>query len=317
MSYTRREFGKLALAALPATHLWPDLGGASQAAAKPNSKIAGVQIGLNVPYSFGNNMMPADEVLQKCVQLGVSAVELRSQPVEVFLGAPAELLTRSGGRASTPEQQAARKSAEEELRKWRVAVPMDKVKTFRRTYEDAGVLIEIVKFDGLYARADDEVDYCFELAKALGAKALSCEISVPDTKRIGQFADKHNLMVGYHGHTETGPAQWETAFGYSKHNGANLDIGHFVAGGHGSPLTYLGANHDRITHVHIKDRKFNNGANVPLGTGDTPVKDVLRLIRDNKWPIQATIEFEYPVPAGSDRMKEIARCVDYCKNALS
>lgn len=317
MSYTRREFGKLALAALPATRLWPDTAGAFQAAAKPNSKIAGVQIGLNVPYSFGNNMMPADEVLQKCVQLGVSAVELRSQPVEGFLGAPAELVTRSAGRASTPEQQTARKSATEELRKWRVAVPMDKVKAFRQKYEDAGVRIEIVKFDALYARPDDEVDYCFQLAKALGAKALSCEISVPDTKRIGQFADKHNLMVGYHGHTETGPAQWETAFGFSKHNGANLDIGHFVAGGHGSPLTYLGANHDRITHVHIKDRKFNNGPNTPFGEGDTPITDVLRLIRDNKWPIQATIEFEYPVPAGSDRMKEIGRCIDYCKNALS
>ena len=316
MSYTRREFGKLAFAALPATHLWPAIAERVQTPPKPNSKVAGVQIGLNVPYSFGNNMMPADDVLQKCVQLGVSAVELRSQPVEGFLGAPADLVTRSSGRASTPEDEKGKKAALEALRKWRVAAPMDKVKTLRRTYEDAGVKIEIVKFDALYARADDEVDYCFELAKALGARALSCEISVPDTKRIGQFADTHNLMVGYHGHTETGPAQWETAFGYSKHNGANLDIGHFVAGGHGSPLTYLGANHDRITHVHIKDRKFNNGPNVPFGEGDTPIKDVLRLIRDNKWPIQATIEFEYPVPAGSDRMKEIALCVEYCRKVL-
>jgi sugar phosphate isomerase/epimerase len=319
MTYTRREFGKLAMVALPAANFWPGtlLDAFQTKPQKPNSKVAGVQIGLNVPYSFGNNLMNGDDVLQKCVQLGVSAVELRSQPVEGFLGVPADLVTRSSARGSSPEQQAARKAAAGELRKWRLSAPLDNVKTFRQQYEDAGVRIEIVKFDGLYTREDDEVDYCFKLAKALGARALSTEISVPDTKRIGQFADKHNLMVGYHGHTETGPAQWETAFGFSKHNGANLDIGHYIAGGHGSPVTYLGANHERITHVHIKDRKFNNGPNVPFGQGDTPIKDVLRLLRDNKWPIQATIEFEYPIPPGSDRMTEIAKCVQYCRDALA
>ena len=318
MSFTRREFGKAALTALPALTVLPDLssslGGMAQ---KPDSKISGVQIGLNVPYSFGNNMMSGDETLQKCVQLGVSAVELRSQPVEGFLGVPSELVTRSAGRSSTPEQESAKKTAAEELRKWRVSVPMDKVKAFRRKYEEAGVRIEIVKFDAIYARPDDELDYCFELAKTLGAKAISCEISVPDTKRLGQFADKHNMMVGYHGHTETGPAHWEEAFGYAKHNGANLDIGHFVAGGFGSPLPFLRAHHDRITHIHVKDRKANKGPNVPFGTGDTPIKDVLRLIRDNKWPIQATIEFEYPVPPGSDRLTEIGKCVQYCRDVLA
>jgi len=312
MSYTRREFGKLALAAVPAARFWPQA-----AAAKPNSKVAGVQIGLNVPYSFGNNMMPADEVLQKCVQLGVSALELRSQPVEGFMGVPAELVTRSTGRANTPDQESAKKDAAEQLRKWRLAAPMDKATAFRRQYEDAGVRIEIVKFDGIYARSDAEIDYCFELAKTLGARALSCEISVPDTKRLGQFADKHGLMVGYHGHTETGPKDWETAFGYAKHNGANLDIGHFVAGGFGSPVTFLTAHHDRITHIHVKDRKANDGANVPFGEGDTPIKEVLQTLRDKKWPIQATIEFEYPIPAGSDRMREIAKSVEYCRTVLS
>ena len=56
--------------------------------------------------------------------------------------------------------------------------------------------------------------------------------------------------------------------------------------------------------------------NTPFGEGDTPIKDVLRLIRDNKWPITAVIEFEYAVPAGSDRMAEMTKCVQYCKDAL-
>jgi sugar phosphate isomerase/epimerase len=305
--YTRREIGKLALAAVPF----------GRVRLKPDSKVSGVQIGLNVPYSFGNNALSGEETLQRCVQLGISAVELRSQPVEAFLGAPLDLVkAAAGGRNLTAEQATARKTALEALRKWRVAAPMSKVKEFRQLYDEAGVHIEVVKFDGIYARADDEVDYCFELAKTLGARAISCEISVKDTRRLGQFADKHRLMVGYHGHAETAPADWETAFGYAKHNGANVDIGHFIAGNNTSPIPFLKQHHDRVTHIHVKDRKLNKGPNTPFGQGDTPIKEVLRAIRDNKWPIQATIEFEYPVPAGSDRMTEIAKCVVYCKDAL-
>ncbi len=75
--------------------------------------------------------------------------------------------------------------------------------------------------------------------------------------------------------------------------------------------------HDRITHVHIKDRKFNNGPNTPFGEGGTPIAEVLRLIRDNKWNIQAAIEFEYKVPEGSDRMAELARSIKFCRDALA
>jgi sugar phosphate isomerase/epimerase len=191
-----------------------------------------------------------------------------------------------------------------------------KAAAFRKKYEDAGVRIEIVKYDGIYDFTDPELDYAFELAHALGAKAISCELEVDGSKRVGQFADKRGMMVGYHGHTKTPPAMWETAFGYAKHNGANLDIGHFVAGNHGSPIPFLTEHHDRITHIHVKDRKANNGPNVPFGQGDTPVTEVLRLLRDRRWPIQATIEFEYPIPPGSDRMTEIAKCVKYCEDAL-
>jgi sugar phosphate isomerase/epimerase len=275
MKYTRRDMAKLALVAVPGMRALLDL---------PNSKVAGVQIGLNVPYNFGSRTMDGDEVLRRCVQLGVSAIELRSQPVELYAGSPAS---------------------------------MDKVKAFRRKYEDAGVRIEIVKFDDVYKQPDATIDYFFELTHALGARALSCEISLDDTKRLGRFADKHQIMVGYHGHTETTPAMWETAFSYAKYNGANVDLGHFIAGNNTSPIPFIKQHHDRITHVHVKDRKLHNGPNVPFGEGDTPIVEALRLIRDNKWNMQATIEFEYPVPPGSDRMTEMAKCIQYCRTALA
>jgi sugar phosphate isomerase/epimerase len=302
---SRREFTKLALSALPGAALLSSLH--ADALAKPNSKVAGVQIGLNVPYSFANAVMSADEILKHCIELGISGLEMRTQPIEAFLGVP---------------QLSPSKSKEEnakELVEWRKTVSLAPLKELRSKYETAGVLMEIIKVDGIFKMSDAEVDYAFAVAKALGGRAISTEISHVETelKRIGQFADKHQFMVGYHGHATTKPEHWEAAFALAKFNGANVDLGHFVAGTNTSPVPFITKYHDRVTHVHMKDRKFNNGPNTPFGEGDTPLVDVIRLIRDNKWNIQATIEFEYKVPEGSDRMKELAKTIKYCRDALA
>jgi sugar phosphate isomerase/epimerase len=313
--YSRREFSKLSLFTLAGVASLPFLGrlGAAEAAAKPNSKFAGVQIGLNVPYSFSKPQMTGEEILKNCVQLGLSAVELRTQSVEVFMGAPVDLIfvPKTATKAEAAERA-------EKLRQWRRAASMERTKAYRKMYEDAGVLIEIVKVDGIFKMSDEELDYVFTLAKALGGRAISTEIShaEADLKRLGQFADKHQFMVGYHGHMETGPEHWEKAFSLAKYNGANVDIGHFIAGLNTSPIPFIKKYHERVTHVHIKDRKFNKGANTPFGEGDTPIVETLRLIRDNHWNIQATIEFEYKVPADSDRNTELLRAIKFCKDAL-
>jgi sugar phosphate isomerase/epimerase len=363
MIYTRREVGKLALAGLPAAGLFlRERAAAAGAFAKPNSKWAGVQVGLNAPYSFGDNAMSSDETLARLVQVGLSAVELRSQPIELFLGAPAAAVTGrgrgrgpaptgAGGAADaaaaagaqrganrgrgplplTPEQEAEAKASAAALRKWRLSAPLGKARELRKQWDDAGVLIEIVKFDWICQQGvgagqtapplpdDDLLEYCFQLAKAVGARAISTECPttrMEDTRHVGLFADKHKIWVGYHNHTAVTPALWEQAFGYAKYNGANFDIGHFVAGQNTSPIPFLKQHHDRITHMHTKDRKLNNGPNVPFGQGDTPVKEALQTIRDNKWNIQATVEFEYPIPEGSNRMAEISKSVQYCKECL-
>jgi sugar phosphate isomerase/epimerase len=130
-------------------------------------------------------------------------------------------------------------------------------------------------------------------------------------------------MVGYHGHTNitspeafAKPESWEKAMTFSKFNGINLDLGHFTAANNTSPIPFMQKHADRITHVHVKDRKMNNGPNVPFGQGDTPIKEVLQLMRKEKYKFQATIEFEYPLPEGSDVLKEIAKSVEYCRSCL-
>ena len=318
MDYTRRDIGKLALAALPAAKL---------SAAKPNSVFGGVQIGANAPYIFRGMPGGADDVLKYLLQTNISAVELRTQPIEAFLGAPAApAAARGAGRGAplTPEQQAAQRAAAEELRKWRLSRSMSEFKAFRKKYEDAGVLIQIVKVDGFGDFPDDVTDYFFQAARELGASAISCEIPVSKTKRVGAFAQKHKMMVGYHGHGNlTDPeafgrlGAWEQAFWYSKYNGANVDIGHFFASNGFSPAAWMKENHTRITHIHLKDRKANNGPNMPWGQGDTPLREVLQMMKAEKYKFQATIEMEHPVPQGSNTLAELAKCVEYCKQVLS
>ncbi|HEY2432870.1 MAG TPA: TIM barrel protein [Vicinamibacterales bacterium] len=313
MTLTRRELGKILLT-VPAAGLLANQRLAAAFGAKPDSKWGGVQVGMNVPYNYGTRTMAVDEIIDRTSRLGVSAVELRSQPIELALGAPMSMIAPGGDKAA--QQQAA-----EHLRAWRLALDPDKAAAVRKQFDGAGISTDVIKFDGIYDFSDPELDYAFRLAKAMDARAISCELELPGSKRVGQFADKHSLMVGYHGHTKTTEAMFKEAFSYAQHNGANLDIGHYIAGNLGNPLGFIRDHHERITHIHVKDRKAGvngvDGVNVPFGQGDTPITAALQLIRRNGWPIEATIEFEYKVPDGSDAMTELAKCVGFCKNALT
>jgi sugar phosphate isomerase/epimerase len=100
--------------------------------------------------------------------------------------------------------------------------------------------------------------------------------------------------------------------GASEYIAINLDIGHFTAANFDA-VDFLGKHHDRIVSLHIKDRRRNQGANVPFGEGDTPIKAVLELLRRKRSPFPANIEYEY---AGKDTIAEVRRCLDYCKQAL-
>src|SRR5215467_86716 len=118
MNYTRRDLGKLALAAVPVV---------VATAAKPNSVFGGVQVGINTPYSFHNMPDGADDILKYQTNLGISASELRLQPVERSLNAPKPWAAPRGANRNslTEEQQAERAKAAEALRKWRTSQSMD------------------------------------------------------------------------------------------------------------------------------------------------------------------------------------------------
>jgi sugar phosphate isomerase/epimerase len=331
---SRRGFlgsAAVAGAAVLAPGLTPSAFGAVSSAPKPNSTIHGVRLGINAPYSFRGQYTTAEETLQAMVQLGLSWVELRGPAIEGYAGLPEAPARQRGapgqgaGGQSAEARAAARKEREELVRKWRLSQSMDKYHELRRLYEDAGVNIQLVKFPDLSAdMSDDEAAYIFEVAKALGAEGITLEPPLSTTKRLGQLAAKHRVMLGYHGHDQVENVErfgragaFEQAFFYSPFNGANVDIGHWTAGNNTSPAWFIKEYSNRITNVHLKDRKKDHGPNVPWGQGDTPLKEILHLMRDNGYEFQATIEMEHPIPEGSTMMAELAKCVQYAKDILN
>jgi len=342
LDFTRRDLGKLALAAWPASRLLE---------AKPNSNFGGVQVGV-ITYSYRS--MPgandAKELLKYIVDSGVSGIELMGPAAEIYAGSPAGAGRGPGGggggqgrapgapgaggggqgrgqgggggrQQMTPEQQAAQRSRAEELKKWRLSVPMDKYKELRSMYNEAGVNIYAFKLEPNPNMSDEEYEYIFHVADTLGANHVTLELSnnAEFTQRIGDFAAKKHMVVAYHAHTQATISAWDAVLAQSKGNAINLDCGHYVAGTSESPIPVILKHHDRIASVHLKDRKkaSNGGDNLPWGQGETPIHDILQLMRKEKYNFPASIELEYQIPEGSDAVVETSKCVQFCKNALA
>lgn len=292
---------------------------------KPNSKFNGVQIGA-ITYSFRSLPVNAEQVLKYCIDANVSALELMGQTAEAFAGAPNTSTeprpAPQGPRPTlTPEQKEEQAAKAKELAAWRASVSMDKFKQLAKMYKDAGVSIYAWKPSALGANnTDAEIDYALRVARVLGASHVTVELpnDAAQSKRLGALADQHKIAVAYHGHLQQTITAWDEALAQAKYNGLNCDIGHYVAAGF-DPIPLLEQKHDRIYSMHIKDRKSkeNGGANMPWGEGDTPLAKVLQLMKKNKYKFPATVELEYDIPEGSDAVKEVAKCVEFCKKALS
>ncbi len=286
-------------------------------AAKPNSNFNGVQIGA-ITYSWRSMPGSAEDILKYAVQCGISSLELMGDPAEKFAGLPAGAGRRRG--QMTAEQQRDQRQRRQEQLDWRLSVSMDKYRALRKMYNDAGVNIHIVKFGsiGNQGMTDGEIDYYFNVAKALGARGITRELSEDAAKRLGPIADRHKIMIGFHNHTQLKPTTYDgPILSYGKYLGINFDVGHYVAGTNESPIPLIRRHHDRILSLHLKDRKVNNGPNMPFGQGDTPVALILQLVKREKWTFPCDIELEYRIPQGSDAVAEVTKCVQFCKESLA
>lgn len=279
---TRRDFTFGALAALPSAAL----------AARINSTIGGVMLGVQ-SYSFRDR--PLDEAIAAMKEIGLGYVELWSGHVEP------------------------RGMNRELLREWRLSAPMDHFRAVRKKFDDAGITLYAYNYSFRDDFTEEEIARGFEMAKAMGVKCLTASSNVSTAKRIDPHAAKAKVPVGMHNHSNIKPNEFatpddfaEAMRGSSPYIAINLDIGHFTAANF-DPVDYLEKNHKKIVTLHIKDRKKNQGPNLPFGEGDTPIKEVLQVLRKRRLKIPANIEYEYK---GPDTVTEVRRCFDYMKQAL-
>jgi sugar phosphate isomerase/epimerase len=291
---TRREWSKLALSSLAMTALPNILVGKT----KINSRFKGVLIGAQ-SYSF--RTLPTDGMIQAMAEVGLGSCELWSGHVE-----PSQF----------PDSKLPRREA---VREWRLTKGVDECKKIREKFSNAGVEIFAFNYSFRDDFTDEEIDKGFQMAQALGTKIITASSVLSVVKRVDVYAKKYKIRVGMHNHSNIRPNEFATPDdfakameGSSEYICVNLDIGHFTAANFDA-VDYLTKNHKRIVTLHIKDRKRNQGENLPFGEGDTPIKPVLALLRDKKWAIPANIEYEYK---GKDTMEEMKKCLAYCKQAL-
>ncbi|MCM3879249.1 MAG: sugar phosphate isomerase/epimerase [Vicinamibacterales bacterium] len=306
--YTRREFAGMAFAGLALPR---------QAANRPTLEIGGVRIGAQ-SYSFralprrpGADLV--DELIGAFTACSLGECELWSPQIEP--AAP------SIARGDTPELQQARQQARADLRKWRIGTPLDHFRGIRKKFAAANITVRAFNYSFNDSFSDEEIDRGFEIARALGAEWITASSTLSSARRVAPFSDKHKMIVGMHNHSNvTDPNEFATpesfaaAMKMSKYFRVNLDIGHFT-GANQDAVAYLRDHHADITNLHLKDIKRNQGGNVPWGEGDTPIRDVLQLLKQNKWPIPAYIEYEYR--GDGTPIEEVKKGFAYIRQALA
>jgi sugar phosphate isomerase/epimerase len=302
MNLSRRDFGKAMLVGVPA------MAAAVQAAPDANNRsfIHGVQFGLQ-PFCYHDLPMNIENrriLIDRMVQNGLGMVELHSTWCEPNF---------TGGNVSAEE-------ARKKLRDFRLSTGRDYYQAIKREFDQAGITIFTYYITITDSYTDPEIDAVYDAAKVLGAKGVIGSYGLALSRRLAPFPGKHGMFAGLHNHDNlSDPDAYSSeqtfikGLDISPDFKATLDVRHFTAA-NGDCLGFLERHHDRTSSIHLGDRRRNNGHSTPFGQGDSPIIEILRLIRDNEWPIIVLLEFEH----GTLRtgVEEVQIAFDYCKRAL-
>jgi sugar phosphate isomerase/epimerase len=307
-----------------------------------DSKFGGVQIGA-ITYSWRDLPGGIENIIKYCKEAGISSVELMSGDAEEYLGAPKNPMMGMFGPPPAPpksapgappappqpmrrpelteEQKATIAKYNQDVKAWRLALPISKYEDVRKLFDAAGISIHIIKFSP--ARwSDEEIDYAFKAAKILGAKGVTEELGMDAVKKLAPFAEKHGLYAIFHQHMQfaTEGFSYDPFIAVSPAVRFNFDSGHFFGSTGIHPNTIIEKYHDKIVSIHIKDKTGPKtdpaNANQVWGQGQSPLEDILLLIKQKGWPIFCDIELEYDVKPWSTSVKEVKTCVKYARQIL-
>ena len=313
-------------------------------------RVNGVRMALqSASFSFSGQGVP--EIIRTMTDLGRGEIDIMSEHIEHQLGAPGIQLpgagrpgpwtrpagaeaprppqpaapgapvapgSASGGPAAAGQAGAPRPpfrgmdpAVRESLRAWRLSVDLDKFKAVARSFADAGLSLFSYNLSFNDSWTDAEIERGMLMTKALGTDVITASSPLTVLPRVAPLAERHAVRVALHNHRE-GPDDFAKATALSNNIWINLDAGHFFAMGH-DPIAFLRQHHRRITNLHVKDRMANAGREMPFGEGQTPLAELLRLVRDERYDMPVCIEYVGP---GGPQV-ELRRCLDYCKKALA
>jgi sugar phosphate isomerase/epimerase len=309
---SRREFGTLALAVLPVARA---------------ASSGAVRIGVSTESFHDLPRIPGQDnvadIIRSLKACGATEIELASGNTEApspdaGLPPPPPPGPYGGPPGGfTPAELAARNRAmRDNLRKWRLATPASHYAELKARFEAAGIRVFAMSFQHDDAFTDDEIAATFAHAQALGVEVVSSQATLAMAGRLAPFAERARILVAFRngsGWPET-PAHLARATALSKQFRVSLDIGNFTAANQES-VAYLQENHEMVTHLIVRDRTRNNGGNEQFGSGDTPIKPVLALLRDRGFPIRAYVDYEY-IGLGTPQ-EEVRKCLGYVRAALA
>jgi sugar phosphate isomerase/epimerase len=327
MYCSRRSFVGLAAVGLPVAV-------ALAARGRTNSVVDGIRLGVQT-YSFrdmlGTPGDMTDKVIAAMHELGLTECEVFEPTLQPpALSADAPWRMTAGGKPTQASllghmpigaPSAAELASREAVRKWRLGEGLDQVRAAGEKFRRAGVRVLAFNFLLKDWCTDEEIECGLQMTRALDTRLMTASTSLSMAKRSIPFFERHAMLLAVHGHSNLSdpnqfatPESFEQALAMSPHYRVNLDIGHFSAAGFDS-VAFIRAHHDRITNLHIKDRKNHDGPNVPFGQGDTPIKPVMQLLKTQRYPIPAYVEYEY---AGSgSSTQEVAKCLQYVEASLA
>ena len=309
--YSRRDFGKLGLAGVSLYF--------ARAAETAPVGVATFSF-RDLPLTGGQDRV--GRVIRALRTVGATRIELSSADTETpepISGLPKP---QTGGAYGgmvvtlTPAELADIKRANRaNLRQWRLGTQPAVFEAMRARFEAAGISIFSYRVDYDEAFTEDEMAATFEHARALGARIISSATTLTMAPRLAPFAAKYGIAVALHNSDAfSSPAVFASALTLSKQFKIAFDIGNFTAANQES-VAYIQENHASISHLLIKDRTRDGGSNEEFGNGDTPVKQVLRLLKEKGYGMPIFVQYEY-LGVGTPE-QEVAKCLAYVRAALA
>lgn len=283
------------------------------------SVYSGIPVGV-ITYSYRDMPVGKFKTLEYVKASHLSEIELMSNDLEIDAGMPLNKLPWK----MTKEEKAV-------VAAWRSKVDVRVFEDVRAKYEAAGVNTHIVKFggiDGSPAKSDGEIEYCFKVARAMGASAITREIPDPTKiseweksgRRLGAFAERYGIDIAFHNHLQINATTYDgPLLDWSPRFKINFDIGHYVASNDDDSLSFVKKYHDKIVSIHVKDRttRAHGQKNLAFGRGDTPINGLFALMQREGYRFPCDIELEYQIPENSDSVHEVDISRAYCRKGIA